>query len=91
MFTFSFAIPAFLFTTISAFKLGFFDVMPLIYADNDWMILCQRLVMVVVFAEMMINWFGIRYTDSSFARYIALNGHPRHKVKAKKVGRILDT
>ena len=60
-----------------------FDVMPQIYAGNDWMVVCQQAIVAILFLEMMINWLGIRYVDSSYLRYIRVNGEPRFFRKCK--------
>jgi len=77
------AVPMFLFTTFASVKIGMFDVMPQIYAGNDWMVVCQQAIVAILFLEMMINWLGIRYVDSSYLRYIRVNGEPRFFRKCK--------
>ncbi|GFO26286.1 palmitoyltransferase [Plakobranchus ocellatus] len=73
------AVPIFLFTVTASYKIGFVDVMPLMYANNDHVILLQRCLISLIFLEMMVNWLGIRYVDSTFPRYLRLHGPPPHE------------
>ncbi|GFR63318.1 palmitoyltransferase [Elysia marginata] len=73
------AVPFFLFTVIASFKIGFVDVMPLMYEGYDHVILLQRCFITLLWVEMMVNWLGIRYVDSTYTRYLRLYGPPPHE------------
>ncbi|XP_012940992.1 uncharacterized protein LOC106012476 [Aplysia californica] len=85
------AVPIFLFTAFATFKIGVFDVMPLIYAGNDGLVVCQQLLVAFIFSQMMINWLGIRYVDSGYSRYIRVHGQPRFSRKCLGLDDIKDT
>ncbi|KAH9492546.1 hypothetical protein Btru_025774 [Bulinus truncatus] len=70
------AVPLYLFTILAAFEIGLFHVMPLMYQGQDNVILFQQAVVLFLFVEIMMNWLGIRYVDSSYKRFIQRNGDP---------------
>lgn len=53
--------------------------MPQMYEGNDTVIFLQQAVVIVLATQLMINWIGIRYVDSSYAWYIYKNGDPLEK------------
>ena len=62
----SVAVPLFFFTIIATWVIGLFDVLPKIYEEfGSRVLLFQQLFVSVLFTEMMMNWFCIRYVDSS--------------------------
>ncbi|CAG5119219.1 unnamed protein product [Candidula unifasciata] len=64
------ALPLFLLTVFSSLKLTLFDIIPLLYAGQDGAVFLQRCLCCFLFMEIMINWLGIRYVDSSYQKYI---------------------
>ncbi|KAK6960559.1 palmitoyltransferase [Biomphalaria glabrata] len=73
------AVPLYLFTMLATFEIGLFHVMPLMYQGRDDLVFTQQAVVVFLFAEIMMNWLGIRYVDSSYKRFIQKHGDPRTK------------
>uniref|UniRef100_A0A2C9JZ94 Palmitoyltransferase n=1 Tax=Biomphalaria glabrata TaxID=6526 RepID=A0A2C9JZ94_BIOGL len=73
------AVPLYLFTMLATFEIGLFHVMPLMYQGRDDLVFTQQAVVVFLFVEIMMNWLGIRYVDSSYKRFIQKHGDPRTK------------
>ncbi|XP_041371917.1 palmitoyltransferase ZDHHC20-A-like [Gigantopelta aegis] len=62
----SVAVPLFFFTIIATWLIGLVDVLPEIYEEyGSRVLMFQQVFVSVLFSEMMLNWFCIRYVDSS--------------------------
>lgn len=66
------AVPLYFFTITATWYLGMFEVMPALCKDSedDSALFLQRVLMVVIYLEMMLNWLCIRYIDSSYFAYL---------------------
>ncbi|XP_076456537.1 uncharacterized protein LOC143290881 [Babylonia areolata] len=65
------AVPMYFFTITATWYLGMFEVMPLFFPDaEDPALLYRRVLMVVIYLEMMLNWLSIRFVDSSYLAYL---------------------
>ncbi|GFO26285.1 palmitoyltransferase [Plakobranchus ocellatus] len=78
------AIPMYLFTVFVGFYLGVFHMVPLVFAGDNQAMVLHRCVISLLCLEMMVNWLGIRYVDSTYTRYIRLHGPPPHEREAVK-------
>ena len=65
------AVPVYFFTITSTWYLGMFEVMPYLYKDSgESALFLQRVFMVILYLELMLNWLCIRYVDSSYFAYL---------------------
>ena len=74
----SIAIPMYLFTNLVGFYLGVFHMVPIVFEGDSRAMLFHRCFITLLCLEMMVNWLGIRYVDSTYTRYLRLYGPPRH-------------
>ncbi|KAL8609496.1 hypothetical protein ACOMHN_009398 [Nucella lapillus] len=82
------AVPIYFFTITTTWYLGMFEVMPVLYQgpEDSQGLLLQRVFMVMLYLQMMVNWVCIRYVDCSFVAYLQKHWERKGKGKGEGAG-----